>query len=292
MRKKHYVCLLAFSLFLGVFGNPALAQKVKLEKVEDYLRAEKETWILKSWAPRSRTLSYLETLNDIEKCLTEIFNFSIKPKNKLQILILKDKKAFFEYSKELLGKVAYEGGYYSEEKGMLFTWDHQLPKDTEELLKHEMTHYFLHQTYDKVPFWLDEGMAEYISKSEVRWGKLKGEYPREDYLKMINQAARSGSLIPLGRLITLDDYLTGHDRTLQYAECWGLVYFFLHDSKKEYSSRFFEYLAELKKNPNIKIWEFFDFNRINQIWLGELMKIKIGKVKVRSGMRPVRSSEQ
>lgn len=291
MRKNRWVYILVLSLLLWKPADSVFA-KAKLEKVEDYLRGETDTWILKSWAPRSRTLSYFETLNDIEKCLTGIFQFNIRPKTKLQILILKDKKAYFEYAKKNFGKVLYEGGYYNPELGILFTWDYDMPQDTEKILKHEMTHYFLHQSYEHVPFWLDEGMAEYISASEVRWGKLKGGYPREDYLKIINQAARSGSLIPLGRLITQEDYLAGHDRTLQYAECWGLVYFFLHDSKKEYSARFFEYLAQLKKNPKIKVWEFFDFNRINQIWLDELMKIKVGKVKVRSEMRPVRASEE
>jgi hypothetical protein len=287
-------------------GHPT---RIDIQREGDYFVVTTPTWILKSWISRSQTLACAKRIETVRENLAVIFKdrlsenlvphkntihplFEQSEKTPLQILILKNQGSFSKYTKENLGKVHYGGGYWSSGKNEVVILDHQNVEETLKVLSHELTHYFIHRSFPQIPLWLNEGLSEYISASPMRWGKFKEAYPHEIHLDQIVKAFEADALIPIYRLISYCSYLGGHQLKLQYAESWGLVYFFFHGLKGKYALRFMDYLESLKRNPQTQLDDFFDLGEIEAVWVRELRKIKVGKVKVRSEMNLFQSEEE
>jgi len=274
-----YRSLFIQSLAIGFFlvlqtAEGAGKPKFDIEKEEDHYRVETQEWILYSWASRSRTLDIAGQIQVVLHQVEDILQVKVPLESRLELRIFKDKQTFLNFSKEDLGEVFYMGGYCSPERNEVVTYDHGTIESLLALLSHELTHYFASKLYSSLPLWLNEGFADYIGFSRVRWGKMKGSEPSAVYLKRIKSAADAGTLIPLKDLIESDHYFEGHVRDLQYAQFWGLVYFLLEGDKQKYRHAFLEYMSELRKNPKTSLGQFIMLDAIDQVWVKELTRIK------------------
>jgi hypothetical protein len=138
---------------------------------------------------------------------------------------------------------------------------------------------------------LNEGLCEYISATPIWWGKFKEATPHQMHLELIVRASEADALIPIYRLVSYRSYLKGHQLRLQYAQNWGLVYFFFHGLNGKYASRFMNYLESSKRDPQTQLDDFFNLGEIEAVWVRELRKFKVGKIKARSEMHLFQSEE-
>jgi hypothetical protein len=262
-------------------------EEIRITRRNDYLEGVTQTWIIKSWASRSRTRVCVKRIGAVQKNLSKIFAADVAQKSVVRILILKDQRSFLKYSEENLGETYYGAGYWSSKENTVVVCDDQDIHSTLRILSHELTHYYIDRTFSRLPLWLNEGLCEYISINPIRWGKLKGDYPSQVHLKRILQAAQAKALISIPRLVGLQSYLEGHERGLQYAQCWGLVYFFFHGMEGKYAPRFIDYIAALKARPETRFEDFFDLNEIETLWIRYFKGLRSEKVKVRPEMRSI-----
>lgn len=275
MHKGMIMRNLAIGVFVLICAATSFGKvKFNIEKEADHYVIRTRDWTLTSWSTRSRTLDYAEQIEIVRTNVESILQAKIPLNAPLQMRVFKDRKSLLNFSKKDFGEVIYMGGYYSSEKNEVVMYEHGNMEGMLALLSHELTHYFTLKIYKSLPLWVNEGFADYIGFSRVRWGKTKGSEPNAAYLKGIRSASDAGTLVPLRTLIGSSQYLEGHQRDLQYAEFWGLVYFFLEGAKGQHRPLFLKYMAELKKTPQPSLDKFIKLTEVEKVWVQELLKVK------------------
>ena len=282
MRKAMTIKGLAAWVFFMIYAGAGDGNvKFEVQKEADHYRIQTKDWVLFSWASRSRTLDVAEQIEVVRTNVENILQVKIPLKTRLELRIFKDRESFLNFSKKDLGEVFYMGGYCSPERNEVVTYDHGSIQELLTILSHELTHYFTLKIYKSLPLWVNEGFADFVGFSRVRWGKIKGSEPSAAYLKGIRFAADAQTLIPLRELIQSSLYLQGHERDLQYAQFWGLVYFFLEGAKQKYRPAFLQYMSELRNHEQTSLEKFIKLEDIEMIWVEELSRVKTTDLRKR-----------
>jgi Protein of unknown function (DUF1570) len=90
---------------------------------------------------------------------------------------------------------------------------------------HEYTHLFLQQADERVPLWLNEGLAEFYQNTEIYDQRVLLGEPTEQRLRLLRQE----KLLPLATLFAVDEkspyYLEAKKGSIFYAECWALTHY-------------------------------------------------------------------
>ncbi len=269
-------------MFLMVsFSFAGKQEHFTLQKEADYFKVETKAWVLESWASKTQTRHYAKGISTVYENLYRILDLNAESSNPVKIKILENKNAFWKYVKKDRGEIQFIGGFFSEEKNEIVVW-HQSLKHTLPILAHELTHAVIYQVMKHPPLWFNEGFAEYIGLSQIRWGKFKKVSLDESYMKLILESDRAGTLIPLSKLISLESYLDGHMRKLQYAQAWGLIYFLFHGSGEKERISFFNYIQALKTKQGVSLERFISLDFLEEVWLKELKSL--AKKKKRSNI--------
>jgi hypothetical protein len=106
---------------------------------------------------------------------------------------------------------------------------------------HEYTHLFLHQTGERMPLWLNEGLAEFYQSTEI--------HDQDVWLGELNQQhlmlLRQEKLLPLATLFSVNEkspyYLEEKKGPVFYAECWALTHYLTLRDYAEKTSKVLQY---------------------------------------------------
>lgn len=106
---------------------------------------------------------------------------------------------------------------------------------------HEYTHLFLRVADERMPLWLNEGLAEFYQNTEI--------YDRDVLLGELDQQhlmlLRQEKLLPLPTLFSVDEkspyYLEEKKGSVFYAECWALTHYLTLKDYAEKTSKVLQY---------------------------------------------------
>jgi len=98
----------------------------------------------------------------------------------------------------------------------------------ESTFRHEATHYFLHHAFQRLPSWLEEGMATYMEAGSLDEAGLY-DHINKDRLQEFKGLLIRNRLPPLDELIS--GRTDGLGRSQEYAICWALVFGLLHQEE-------------------------------------------------------------
>ena len=106
-------------------------------------------------------------------------------------------------------------------------------------LRHEVSHGYLHAAIPQLPFWLDEGLAEFFEVGESKQGMNR------HHVHLLQQLKISQDWQP--DLRKLEMLQSPENMTqVQYAEAWVWVHFLLK-SEHDMSNVLIDYLADLRQ---------------------------------------------
>jgi Protein of unknown function (DUF1570) len=113
---------------------------------------------------------------------------------------------------------------------------------------HEYTHLFFRQAEERIPLWLNEGLAEFYQNTEIyEQDVLLGE-PNQQHLMLLRQE----KLLPLTTLFKVDEkspyYLQEKKGSIFYAECWALIHYLTLKDYGEKASKVLEYTRQVNDN--------------------------------------------
>jgi hypothetical protein len=113
---------------------------------------------------------------------------------------------------------------------------------------HEYTHLFFRQADERIPLWLNEGLAEFYQNIEIYdQDVLLGE-PNQQHLMLLRQE----KLLPLTTLFRVDEkspyYLEEKKGSIFYAECWALIHYLTLKDYGEKTSKVLEYTGMVNHN--------------------------------------------
>jgi len=100
------------------------------------------------------------------------------------------------------------------------------------ILFHEYAHLVLDLNFERLPLWMNEGLAELFGGSAVRSGYVEIGRPLAGHVGRL----RVNTLMPLPQLFAVGrhppEYSEEHRATLFYAESWALVHYFMIDQRE------------------------------------------------------------
>lgn len=113
---------------------------------------------------------------------------------------------------------------------------------------HEYTHLFLREADERLPLWLNEGLAEFYQNTQI--------YDQEVLLGETNQQQlmflRQEPLLPLSKLVSVDEkspyYLEENKGAPFHNECWALAHYLLLKDYGEKTSRVPQYISLVNEN--------------------------------------------
>lgn len=194
---------------------------------------------------------------------------------KVQVFVYQDPQALARLQEACNPDEITTPGFYSQLGLIGMHLDLPTPDLAVSMLIHEGTHAFIDRHVVRpgveLPYWLSEGLAEYMSNSTIRKGRLiPGKVPRalRHDLRMIQgrlwigrwtpdaslalteikQAARRGEALSLAQMLTANraEFL-GKEIHLYYGMSWMLVHYLRH-GREEWAEREFPrlllYIAE------------------------------------------------
>ncbi|HKF03088.1 MAG TPA: DUF1570 domain-containing protein [Candidatus Sulfotelmatobacter sp.] len=111
---------------------------------------------------------------------------------------------------------------------------------------HEYTHLFFHQAEERMPLWLNEGLAEFYQTSEIYGQNILLGEPDQQRLMLLRQE----TLLPFATLLTVDEkspyYIEEKKGAIFYAECWALTHYLTLRDYAEKTSKVQQYKRQVK----------------------------------------------
>jgi hypothetical protein len=113
---------------------------------------------------------------------------------------------------------------------------------------HEYTHLFLREADQKLPLWLNEGLAEFYQNTEIFEDHVVLGEPDQQHLMLL----REQQLLPLPVLFNIDEkspyYLEEKKGAVFYAECWALTHYLMLQDYAAKTSKVPQYTRLLNDN--------------------------------------------
>lgn len=164
------------------------------------------------------------------------------PKESIHLFLFDKKQTYETYMKRYFPRVPARRALYIKGRGPGMVFAHQ-GTDFEIDVRHESTHAILHASFETVPLWLDEGLAEYF---EVPQAKRASENP---HLATTRALLRQGSSPRLEALEELSDLRSmGRD---EYRDAWAWVHFMIH-GPREAHDELVRYLEDLQSDAEVE----------------------------------------
>lgn len=200
---------------------------------ETWVRIQSKNFTLVSNASQGDARKLIIKLEQFRSALSIIF-----PGTNLQtpvptlVVLFKTDDDFHPFKPRVKGKIKDEvGGYFLARDHMNYVVlaVNKQAMSPYEIIFHEYEHYVLHNNVNRLPVWLDEGLAEFFSSFDFsdddRKATLGNPLARHVYY------FRENSIVPLKTLLAVDHkspyYNEGRKAGMFYAESWGLVHYLM-----------------------------------------------------------------
>jgi tetratricopeptide (TPR) repeat protein len=203
--------------------------------------------------------------------------FRRDPPTPVNVLALRDQKSFRELLPEIWGKKgpAHPAGYFARgpEKSYVALDLSATGSGPFRSIYHEYIHLLTRANLRKVPTWLDEGLAEFFSHSDVNEKDETLGLADESLPKLL----REKTLLPLEALFEVDSssqYYNEADRTtVFYAEAWTLIHFLVLGDEARHRKSLQDYVASLQAGVEEGVARrraFGDLKAFEREWMGYL----------------------
>jgi tetratricopeptide (TPR) repeat protein len=165
-------------------------------------------------------------LTRMREALDTVTRLKVRSGVPVHVYLFRDDRSFGPYRDALLQqRNAAVGGFFVSTRDAKFIL---LPAgaETDQLIYHELTHYFLDNTASGLPLWFGEGMAEFYSTFEARGDDVRIGAPITDHVLALRER-----FLPLATLFAVDarspEYNESSRRGLFYAQSWAFIHYLM-----------------------------------------------------------------
>lgn len=223
------------SVFRAIAGFVAVslccAQLFAVEKPrekERWTRIRVDGFTILSNASDFDTMKVATNLQQMRAAMKKVSRLRVDSPLETKIYVFKNDGSFAPYRAAIVGKGAnISGVFLSHEDGNYIAVNAQAEQQSGGVVTHELTHYFLNNTFPEAPLWFNEGYAEFYSTFESVGNKIKLGMPLIDHVEWLRQF----QLLPLKEMFAVDtrskDYNEGLRQGSFYAQSWALVHYLM-----------------------------------------------------------------
>jgi hypothetical protein len=189
----------------------------------------------------------------------------------IRVYVFKTKKDYARYGTQILGANPGKDALSIVASGakVILVDGSALRADT--LLRHELVHQFARQTWEPLPLWLDEGIADYYAASRFRENVVEVGLTRNLYRRVVMKFGP----IPMRELLTAEQTSRWYTQSVLdarfYAQSWLLVHWIVtrraldvDTVRREFATSSFDVaIANLfRMNPNQLSREITRYNAL------------------------------
>jgi tetratricopeptide (TPR) repeat protein len=244
-------------------------------------RAETKHYIVETNIAQKRVDDYARDLEAVRAVYAQRFGAGegTPAAGKSKVLIFDTEEGYHSYAALAIDdRVESTLGCYLPRYRQLLLFedkDDASQQETRQVLFHEGFHQFLHQLVpdNLVPYWLNEGLAEYLSACTVTNGDVSAEgQVLNGRLQDLRWFLRSGGPFPLDRLMKESpaEFYSGAVWA-KYAQAWSMVHFFEQGPDEDLRGRFRAYVAKLREGVSAEdaftqAWGGVDWGAAQRAW--------------------------
>lgn len=204
---------------------------------------------------QARGRDYADQLETIREFYAEVFGVEGQVRARRATVLIFDTEEGFQAYADLTTDDRVESllGYYLPRYDQLLLYegrDDATGDATRRVLYHEAFHQFIYPLIPDLPYWVNEGLADYFSATEIQNGAVisrGGPLPARlrDLRRYVQERGRA--LSPSGLMRETPSEFYSGPVAVKYAQAWAMVHFFLHGAEGDYSQRFQRYLGALRE---------------------------------------------
>lgn len=247
-------------------------------------RFEKKTdhFLVETDISQKRCDEYARDLEAVRGFYAERFGLAAKPSRRAKVLIFDTREGFHAYA-ELTTDDRVESllGCYLPRYRQLLLYedkDDASLEETRRVLFHEGFHQFIDGLVEDLPYWVNEGLAEYFSACRVTSG---GEVVPPDGTSRLEARldelrrflGRGEGPLSFARLMNESpaEFYSG-PVSVKYAQAWAMVHFFEHGGSPMLRERFRRYVAALRDGMSARrafhaAWDGVDWAETQGAWV-------------------------
>ena len=146
------------------------------------------------------------------------------------------------------GKPRPGAGFFQASLDRMFLVINPAAGDADQTTFHEYVHLLLHLSFERIPLWLDEGLAMFYQRSDVEGADISIGYPLTDYWVGLQEQ----KLIPLGLMFRVDHaseyYNQPEKQNIFYGQSWLLVHYLVAGNQGKRQPAFARFLEQLHQD--------------------------------------------
>jgi tetratricopeptide (TPR) repeat protein len=202
-----------------------------------------------------RGRDYADQLETIREFYAEVFGVEGQVRARRATVLIFDTEEGFQAYADLTTDDRVESllGYYLPRYDQLLLYegrDDASGDATRRVLYHEAFHQFIYPLIPDLPYWVNEGLADYFSATEIQNGTVisrGASLPARlrDLRRYVQERGRP--LSPSGLMRETPSEFYSGPVAVKYAQAWAMVHFFLHGEGGDYLDRFQRYLGALRE---------------------------------------------
>jgi len=202
-----------------------------------------------------RGRDYADQLETIREFYAEVFGVEGQVRAQRATVLIFDTEEGFQAYADLTTDDRVESllGYYLPRYDQLLLYegrDDASGDATRRVLYHEAFHQFIYPLIPDLPYWVNEGLADYFSATRIENGAViarGGPLPARlrDLRRYVQERGRP--LSPSGLMRETPSEFYSGPVAVKYAQAWAMVHFFLHGEGDDYRTRFQRYLGALRE---------------------------------------------
>jgi len=238
------------SLLLAILLSTALA--LAGDKPEKWLQVRSPHFVIVSNSSEKQARHVADQFERMRSVFQTLFpKLQIDPGTPIIVLAIKDEKDFRALEPEAyLAKGQLKlGGLFlrtPDKNYVLMRLDAE-GDHPYAVVYHEYTHLLLSKA-DRMPLWLNEGLAEFYQNTEIHEKEVALGQPSPENLELLRQ----NRLLPLTTLFTVDHqspyYHEENKGSIFYAESWALTYYLFHKGFHDKTQSLTDYAQLLAQN--------------------------------------------
>lgn len=185
-------------------------------------------------ASPSLTNDVAENLLRMRAAVGQVTSLNVRSPLPIKVFVFNGERSFAPYRDLAFQRKAgnITGVFVSRDTGNYILLQAGSQRGIDEVVYHELTHYFVSNTVSGLPVWVSEGLAEYYSTFETSGDEVHIGKPVVSHVQWL----RGEKLIPLDELFAVDHdspiYNESSRRGVFYAQSWALVHYLMNDDER------------------------------------------------------------
>lgn len=250
-RKMFCLCLSITALL----GSAAEAAKPKLTKFQS------RRYVVYTDLPIEQAKPYaahMDAVYDEYNRRLSKAGFRARSNTRFPFYLLKDHKSYVAFLKSIGIDGEHSGGMFfpgRSTSGLATFVGRQSEARIHDVVEHEGFHQFAHLRIGRLPFWVNEGMAEYFEAGTFIGKKYVTGQANKTRLEYLRRELKKGTAIPFKDVILMTgaqwhENMGTPKGQLQYAQSWSMVHFLVHGERGKYQKAFMDYLTHINKGQS------------------------------------------